>query len=308
MVFHVKDTRGFTALELLIAVTLGLVVLASALAFAVTSWRSVEGNSVREGVYRSARFVGMSLERDLQTTGVEIASTVSFGTLAAWSDTVVILAVDYNPTIAPPYPLDPPPGAGDPLPSGGTCGSRCVDLLKVNGAFDIQAGDLARLQVNDERRLILVEAVVDNGTSVAVQFTGASSLLHLTAGLSGDLRLRQTGTFVQKLAPIIYYRDGDHLLRADGLNLDGTPDGAVLVEGVQLWEASLMFLDGDEAPEVVVSDTDKTNDFDDVVGIRIHAVLAADRTDPRVNNGNLFTRSYEWRFSPRNLLYQRNRI
>ena len=55
------------------------------------------------------------------------------------------------------------------------------------------------------------------------------------------------------------------------------------------------------------NDGDATNDFDDILSIRIQARLAADRTDPRVNGGNLFTRDYSWRFSPRNLMYERNR-
>jgi hypothetical protein len=54
-------------------------------------------------------------------------------------------------------------------------------------------------------------------------------------------------------------------------------------------------------------DSDATNDFDDIVAVRIQATLAADDPDPRVNQGVLYTRDYEWSFAPRNLTYERNR-
>ena len=57
-----------------------------------------------------------------------------------------------------------------------------------------------------------------------------------------------------------------------------------------------------------IQDSDTTNDFDDIVGVRIRNVLAADHIDPRVNDGELFTREYEWRFAPRNLMYERDRL
>jgi hypothetical protein len=40
----------------------------------------------------------------------------------------------------------------------------------------------------------------------------------------------------------------------------------------------------------------------------MQVTLAADHADPRVNQGEVFTRVYEWRFTPRNLLWQRNRL
>ena len=55
------------------------------------------------------------------------------------------------------------------------------------------------------------------------------------------------------------------------------------------------------------TDGDATNDFDNILSVRLRATLAADRADQRVNGGALFTRDYAWRFSPRNLMYERNR-
>jgi hypothetical protein len=304
MAARIGNARGFTLIELAISLVTGVVVLSAAISFAVTTWRTIEGNELRDGVYRSGRFVAMSLERDFQSTGVGITCTPSFGTLAAWGDTLVILRVSFDPDEAPPYDLDPPPGTDNPLPIGGTCGSECLDLTPVNGTVDLAAGQLARLQVNDERRLILVQSV--SGTTV--WFTAHTQLLRYVAGLAGGLRLDRFSTFVQRLGPIIYYLDGDRLMRAEALKLDGTPDGEAIANGVQRFEVSMIFTDGDEADEANPADSDPTNDFDDVVGVRIQAVLAADRVDPRMGGGKLFTREYEWRFAPRNLMYERNRI
>lgn len=303
-----KARRGFTIIELMLSLVMGLVVLTAALSFAVQTWRTFSGGQLREEVYRNARFVTMSLERDFQFTGVGLGRTASWGTLAAWGDTILILAVPFEPTEAPPHDLEPGAGTTNPLPPGGTCGTECVNLLKdANGNFDITAGELARLQIKDTRRLILAQSVTDLGTEVELWFSAAPNILRYPAGLSGGLLLDRYGTFVQELRPIVYYVDGEQLMRAQSFNLDGTPDGAVMAEGIQSWDVTLIFEDGDELDEANAVDSDDTNNYDDVVGVRIRAVLAADKPHPRVNDGNLFTRSYEWRFAPRNLMYERNR-
>jgi prepilin-type N-terminal cleavage/methylation domain-containing protein len=300
---------GFTMIELMIALVMGVIVLSAALSFGVSTWRTMEGNSVREAVYRNGRFIGMSLERDMQTVGVGIASTVSFGTLAVWGDTIVVLSVPFDPNEAPPHDLDPPAGTDNPLPSGGTCGTYCLNLLPdAKNYFSLEAGDLARLQVNDERRLILLTSMKKTGNLYTVEFTPHSALLHYTAGLTGDLLLDRYSTFAQELDVIIYYLDGDKLMRAEKLNQDGTPAGEILAYGVQEWEVSMVFTDLDEAPAALPLDADPTNDFDDVLGIRVRVVCAADRPSINVRSGDLFTKEFEWQFSPRNLMYERNRL
>lgn len=304
-----KQTKrlGFTVIELLIALVMGVIVLSAALSFGVSTWRTMEGNSVREEVYRNGRFIGMSLERDMQTVGVGIASTVSFGTLAVWGDTIVILSVPFEPEQAPPADLVPKAGTDNPLPPGGTCGTFCINLDKVK-QFSIEAGDLARLQVNDERRLILVTSVTQGGQSWIVEFGTHTALLRYIAGLTGNLLLDRYSTFAQELDLVVYYRDGDKLMRAEKLNPNGTPAGEVLAYGIQEWDVSLVFTDLDEAPFANPNDTDPTNDFDDILGVRVRVVCAADRPSHNVRAGELFTREFEWQFSPRNLMYERNRL
>ena len=174
--------RGFTLIEMLVALPLGLIILSAALSFAVMTWRLIQADQLREEVYRNARFIGMSFERDLREAGVGIASTITFGTLATWADTIVIMQV---PGDALAYELEPGGGVTNPLPPGGTCGMQCVTLRPQAGGVDLQPLDLARLQVNDVRRLIIVQSITPNGPDYDVVFTNAPEILGFPAGLSG---------------------------------------------------------------------------------------------------------------------------
>ncbi len=299
-----RDSRGFTLIELLMALVIGVMVMFSATTFAITTVRSVEANNHREGVHRNARFVGMSMERDFQGTGVGLSSTVSHGALFVRSDTVTILSASFYPEESKPLDLDPPAGTDNPLPPGGTCGPRCLDL-KSND-YDLEVGDLARMQANDQRRLILIESSTKKGADEwAVGFTDATEIAGQLAGFSGGFLLDRFGTFVQKLAPVIYYLDGDRLMRATRYAPDGTPAGEVMAENVNSFEISVVFTDGDEAEYLDVTDTDPTNDFDDVVTVRIKAEFVA--SAPPTPTAKPYKRMYEWQFSPRNLSYERNR-
>lgn len=300
--------RGFTLVELLIAVVIGLIVISAAMTFTVNTMRNVTATELREGVTRGARFMGMSLERDFQTTGVGIESTNSYGSLLVRGDTVVILSVPFDPAMSPPYSLIPPPAATSPLPPGGTCGATCLDLRKAaDSSFNIQPGDVARLQVDGERRLILVQSITHSDTAVTLDFAPYPEILLHPAALSGGLQLDPAGTFVQKVAPIAYWVAGDTLMRATRLNPDGSLAGEAMAEGVQSWEVTVIFEDGDELDQPDTSDGDVSNDFDDLLGVRIRTTVAADRTNRHVNAGALYTKSYDWRYTPRNLMYERNR-
>lgn len=300
--------NGFTLIELMLALIVGLVIVSAAMSSAVSTFQTVRGTALREGVNRNARFVAMSLERDFLSTGVGIASTTSFGALAVWGDTTVVLRVPYTPNLAPPHDIVPDTLAL-PAVSQGTCGVRCLDLAKASGAFNLAVGDLARMQIQSERRLIVITSVTDPGgptDTVQVQFANLDTLVRYPGGLNG-LQIPANGAFVQKLAPVVYWAENGDLMRAERFRADGSLMGDVMASGVQAWNATLVFTDGDELDLANATDGDATNDFDDILSVRITATLAADRADRRVNGGVLFTRDYAWRFSPRNLMYERNR-
>jgi len=303
--------KGFTLIELVISLVISVVVMGASLSFALAAFRGSEANTLREEVYRNARFIGMSLQRDIQTTGVGIESDLRFGTLSTFNDTLVVLHIPWTPTTAFPYVIDPPSGTDNPLDpggTGGTCGPLCIDLNKGPGnTFDLEPGDIARLQVNTERRVILVTDVQSTGTTVELTFAAAPTLLHYESALSGGLRLDRFSTFVQKLQPIVYWVENEILYRSDQLDTNGDLIGSPLAYDVKSWDTKMIFLDLDEADEGNPYDSDVTNDFDDILGTRITATLGTTRSDIRVAGGELYTREYEWKFLPRNLMYERNR-
>ncbi|UCC71809.1 MAG: prepilin-type N-terminal cleavage/methylation domain-containing protein [Gemmatimonadota bacterium] len=309
-----RGRRGFSLVELIIALTLGVIVLGAAMGYLFREMRTLAGSEIRQSLGRNGRYIGVSLRHDIQKAGIEIESANDFGTVKTWpgdyGDTLVILYVPYQPSPAPLHPLVPPPGSDDPLTGNGTCGSRCLDLLKGPLAtLELGGRDLARLQVGTARRLILIEDLVDAADSTfQVTFTDADLILRQTAGLSGGLQLTRSGTFVQKLTPIVYYVDAEQQLhRAVRMNLNGSPDGHILAYGVERFDVKLVFFDGDELDQANPTDSDDSNDYDDIVAVRVSVTVVADRADPRVRGGELLKRDYEWTISPRNLRYQRNR-
>lgn len=306
--------RGFSVIELVIALSLGVLVLSAAVGLLLQEMRSLAGRNLREGLVRNGRYIGVSLRHDLHRAGIEVRSKVGFGTIAVWpgtyGDTLLILHVPYSPVPAPPHALIPPPGTDNPL-STSTCGTNCVEVLVDNSQpLELAAGDLARLQVLDTRRLLQIADIRSTSdTSVAIRYTQADTILRLPAGLSGGVLLDRYGTYVQELMPIIYYVDARRrLMRADRLNPDGSPRGEVLAYGVDVFDARLIFADGDTLEVANPNDLDDTNDYDDIVAVDVRTTLSADRTDPRVNQGNLLSRTFEWTIAPRNLRYEKERL
>lgn len=305
---------GYTLVELLVALFLGVLILGSAMTFLIVQLGTLEGSDIRENVSRNGRYVGAALRHDLQRAGIGMESTISFGTVGVWpgsyGDTLAVLYIPYVPDWTVPHRIIPPPGTDNPLLPGGTCGDRCIDVLKDAGEpFDIAVGDLTRLQVGGTRRLIIVDNLTTTSdTSVAVEWTDDAKILNQSAGLANGLRLDRFGTYVQGISPIVYYLDDQaRLMRAVELNRDGSPKGEVLAYGVEEFDIRLIFADGDELEKASGGDPDDSNDYDDIVGVRARVTVRAERTDPRVNDGKLLTRTYEWVVSPRNLRYEKNR-
>ena len=303
------DRRGFTLVEMLISLTVGLVLVSASLSFAIQTFRGVEGNKLREEIYRSARFIDMSLQRDVQTAGVGIESEVDWGSVNVFNDTLVVLAVPWDPQLAPAHVIEPPGGTNNPLDPGGTCGATCIDLNKdAGGNYDFAPGDLARLQVNTTRHLLLVTGVRNTtSTTFQIDFLADPTILNYDAAFQGGLQLDRFQTTVQKLQPVVYFVRDSILYRAQSFDAAGVLQESPMAYGVVDWDAWLIFTDLDVLAAADPTDGDVTNDFDDLLGARITATLAANRADIRVNDGNLFTLDYQWRIMPRNLMYERNR-
>jgi len=304
-----KSRRGFTIVELLLSMTIALVVITGATEFTVSSWKTRRGWTTRESVDRGARFVGLSLARDVQEAGIAIESTPTFASLGTFNDTISILSVPYTPAEAPVHSIY---DDGDTLPyypPGGNCGTTCIEFVQQGGALDLQAGDLARLQIGSTRRLLYLTDVADQGSGrFQVQFLNVPALLGREAGLDSAL-LSRSGSTIQRLNAIVYWHDpvGKALYRATSFNSAGQPVGQLLASNVEDFQASLLFINNGESPSYDGLDSDTLNDGNDIIGARIRAQMKADRTDPSVNSGQPVLRWYEWKVSPRNLLYEKNR-
>ena len=309
-----KGARGFTFVELIVALSLGAIVLAGAIGYMIREMRTLTGNDIRHSLARNGRYVGVSLRHDLQKAGIEIESTTDFGTVNVWAgavgDTLVILHVPYVPELAPPHPIQPPASGGNPLPPGGTCGALCIEVVKDTTPLELAVGDLARLQILETRRLVLIDDLTETSdTSVEVRFTDASEILRQPAGFAGGVLLDRFASYIQELSPILYYLDDqEQLHRSFRLNLDGSPDGDILAYGVEEFDIKVVFEDDDELERADPTDSDDSNDFDDIVALKIRVTLKADRVDPRVNAGQLLKKTYEWVISPRNLRYEKQRL
>jgi prepilin-type N-terminal cleavage/methylation domain-containing protein len=291
---------GFTLVEVMIATVIGVIVLTASTSLAMTTLQSLAGTQLRDGIDRNARFIGMSLSRDLQEGGVELDSKTDFGSLAVYGDTIAILRVPYDPAAAQPYPLSVANFAN------GVCGLTCVEIQTGGVAPGLAAGDVALLQSQTVRRLIRVTAVAAVAGGYRVDFANSATLLNRAAGMPAITN--PAATFVQRLATATYWRQGTQLMRATTVSVTGVPQGEILATGVQSMTVTLVFTDGHEAGFASGTDADATNNYDEITAIRIRSVLQADRVNPRVNGGALLTRSKEWYVVPRNLVYERNRI
>lgn len=307
-ILRASARAGYSLVELLIALVVGVVVLSSAMSLGVTTFRSLAGLQLRDGIDRNARYMGMILQRDLTETGVLIESQANFGTLAVWNDSLSILRVAFDTSAFPSYQMTA--GGGFARGVNSTTSPTQVDIAST-AVPRLAAGDLARYQYNTARRLILVTGVRSVGTGVyRVTFTSATRLIHHDAGLvslvppAGNVTI----PFVQKLSPVMYWQVGTQLMRAENLNADGSWNGAVVAEGVQTFDATLVFTDGDELNDANGLDADTTNNYNQIAGVRVRALMQAEATDSRVNGGVMLTRPYEWFVAPRNLIYERNRI
>ena len=296
--------RGFTLIELLLAMVIGLVVLASALSVADVMYGSVTAMRLRDDVGRQARFVGMSLQRDVGEAGVDLESVTAFGSLAARGDTLAVLSVPQDPV--PPEYWVAPHETNTLYVDQGTCGTHCVNVRSSSPQF--VPGDLGLLSSLGTNRLFVVSSVSAQPDSSRITFVAADSLLFRPANMQ-DLKLDRgrTAAYVQKLHPVVYWLENGQLMRAERMRTNGTYDGVPIADGVRSFQVRLVFTDGDVAARADVTDADLTNDYDDLIGVRVAIELDAARADRHVRGGELLTRRYEWHFTPRNLVYERNR-
>lgn len=305
--------RGFTLIELLMSMVLGVVVLTVSANFAAATLRSSRGNDLRDGLNRDARFVGMSVSRDVQDGGISIESSQQFGSVATRGDTVAVLSTPFIPNEAEVYSMVVPTDTTSLLPVGeGNCGVRCIDVADPNVVpFQLRTGDVAMLLVQNVQRLIVLTSVTtpQSGRRRLV-FAATDSLFVWPAALSGGLRITRVGVGVQRMNVTAWFRTSadSTLRRADAFLADGTLRTGVAARGIEAFSTRLRFTNGIERTQANGIDADTTNDYNRIVSVVVRARMRVERLDRSVNGGAPLFRSYEWRVTPRNLIFERNRV
>jgi len=308
-----KARPGFTLIELLISMVLGVVILAVSSNFAIATLRSSRGSDLRDGLNRDARFVGMSISRDVQDGGISLESSQQFGSVATRGDTVAALSTPYIPNEAEMYSMVIPIDTASLLPVGqGNCGVRCIDVTDPSMVpFQLRTGDVAMLQVQNVQRLIVLTSVTTPAAGRRrLVFSTADSLFVWPAGLSGGLRLTRFGVGVQRLNVTAWFRSSadSTLQRSDAFLANGTLRSGVAARGVEAFTTRLRFTNGTERDQANGIDADTTNDYNRVVSVVVRARMRVERVDRSVNGGAPLFRQYEWRVTPRNLIFERNRV
>ena len=317
---HGRARRGFTLIEVLVAMTVGVLLLMLTMQIVQTILRSSSSTDQRVEVDRAARLIGVALQRDLQEAGVDVSSSPKFGSVWVKGDTIVMLRVPYKhstagDTAAYVYPIIMPedrPGAG----TGTACGTFCLDIDLANGnpvggaSLPIQpaVGGAALLIANGQSRLILPTAITNAGATAQVTFANVTAFLGHPTGLRNpNIQLAPSGNTLQQVIATTYYRSGTSLMRATTYTSTGAPQGEVLADSVTAWSVKVLFVDGDSATTANPTDADLTNDWNDVSGVRITATIAPNAPDRRTGQTPP-PRTYQWTVSPRNLTYERNRL
>lgn len=312
MPMRARGRTGFSLVELLVAMVVGVIVLMLATQIVLAATQSITSGDARASVDRTARFLGLSLQRDLQEAGVDLESSVDFGSVHAYGDTLAILRVPYEGSPAMPSREYPSQFSVRPAAGTGTCAATCLDVARGTAPFEPQAGDVLLLQVANARRLVVAGTTsTGSGTAVLNWPDLPTGFLGRRYGLRNpDLRLdaQPLANLVRRLEAQVYYRQGDALVRATRFNpLTGAPDGQVIATGVTSFRVWLHFVDGDSASTANGSDADATNDPNDLVGVSVVAVLAPDPNDIR-RGYSASPKTVRWFYAPRNLAYERNRI
>ena len=317
--------RGMTLVEIMIAMVVGVIVMGAAMSFTITTFRGVEHTNLREDVFRTGRFLGASLERDVAQAGVAIRSQPRFGTLLAKGDTLVIVSVPYDSLQSPPFPaglgLAPvysmPAGTATPATPGlGSCGTYCVDVQVAaampTDTLQFGVGSMVQMNVDSERRFLNVTAKRNmGGGRYQITFSAADTLFLHPADWARDpasaqnLQLRPAETSFQRITPVMYYRNAQkQVMRSTRLTAGGAPVAEAIADSVTTWDVWLFFSDGDSAKMADPTDADLTNDYGDLASVKVVATLKNVRRDR--NQGVAGQRVFEWRYSPRNLAYERN--
>jgi type IV pilus assembly protein PilW len=296
---NMTKIRGFSLVELMVAITIGLIILAAVSAVFVSSKRSYSTQDRLARLQENARFAMQFMTRDIRMAGYSgcVKDLPNINNVSGLGSMNIALEG-----------IDNAESTSTWLPSAAT---RPADIKDDTDALAIRAGDPSQItsltsameSESDPLPVTSTDGLNDNNIILVADCSNAdvlqittvnSPLLEHTANLG---KLYDTSAQVMKFYTRIYYVKN----RADGtpaLFLDENGSEQELVEGVE--DLQILYgvdTDADNAPNVYLNATDVAAAWANVKSVRIGMLVRTpnDRdldTDVRSTydvNGNTFT-------------------
>jgi len=307
-----KPPAGFTLLELMMAMTIGSVVVAGGLTMFLWQQKLERANSIRLEVHGTARYALDQVTRDALEAGEGLDPTAVFGVLTTGDgntgpDTLYILRADPDTPIH--MALDP---VNDPKTE------LIIDILCDDPVDDLGPGDVVYLASGSARGVASIVSVTRNATGSKCTPGNTPELGEVVFGVSAidgeghgwPFSGNSGGAAVLRVDPAVYFLDesfvsNPKLIRATRY-ISGAWVGAPIAEMITGFQVRLAFSDGTIAAEADATDSNPDNDYNDVNTAHIEYTSTASRADRNLNGGKLYRRAYSMRVTPRNPLYSRN--
>lgn len=311
-----RGTReaGFTLVELLIAMFVGLILVAGSLGLLDLTRQNSRTERLRLELQQNARQATDLVTRDLQQAGQGMDPNMAFGVVAGVDggagqpDTLFILYIE--PSTPDHVVLQPAAGS-----------EKSEVVLKVtcgDPVDDLAAGDFIYLASGSARGVAHVTGVSRSaggscgGQPPTTQIgTATLSVSPVDAETHGWVLQANTANAVGLRARAVAYfldtRDAanPYLVRATSYQA-GNWQEVPVADLISDFQVELLFADGDVAAEADASDADPTNDHDDVNTVRVTFDARTRWRDKDLSGGQTYARGYSLSVTPRNQLYTRN--
>ncbi len=305
---------GFTFVELIIAMFIGMIIVAGSLGLLDLTRENSRTERLRLELQQNARQATDMVTRDLQQAGQGMDPSMTFGVVAnldggaGQPDTLFILYIE--PSTSDHVVLQPPPGS-----------EKSQVLFKVtcdDPVDDVAAGDFIYLASGSARGIAHVTAVshatggscggqppttqIGTATLTVSPVDGETHGWVLSANVANavGLRTRAVAYFLDTSDPASPY-----LVRSTSYQ-GGNWQRVPIADLISDFQVELLFADGDVAVEADGGDADTTNDHDDVNTVRITFAAQTRWQDKDLAGGRTYVRDYSLSVTPRNQLYTRN--
>lgn len=262
-----NHTKGFTVIELLIALAITGIVATSIFTVFQSQQNSYALQDQLTEMQQNLRGAMMMISRDARMAGFGFANWAnSINNINNNPDRLDIIYADVNVTTT----------ISNPMPSPSA-------IFDVESTAGFQDGDLIVITDGTAATLMVITHVSDvasnlqHNPSAAVNPPGG----HNTFPPGGY----DAGSSIYKIKYLSYdidNSDPNHpIMRVDFDGPYGGGSPQPLADNIEDLQAVFIFADGDEAAIYDDADGDPTNDYDDINSVRITILARADRTDSK---------------------------